>query len=168
MLCTCVRSIPASSKEELASGGMEELERLQEQLARKLLTSLSTSGLSCHCHKGNTPLLCAVSNNDLPAVQLLLGLGVDVNAADHEGKTPLMMAANYPRLGHVEVLLRNGASLDCTSDRGESVFDFLRPNLGSEEWSEEATGILRLLRKHRMLKHAVKEIEESFSSNASG
>jgi ankyrin repeat protein len=141
VLCSCVRSIHVSSEEELAFGGMKELERLHKQLARKLFTSLSTSGLSRHCHEGNTPLLCAVSNNDLPAVQMLLGLGVDANAADHEGITPLMMAAHDLNLGHVKVLLAAGANPNCTSRRGESVLDFLAPN----PLNGEMTGILQQL-----------------------
>ncbi|KAL2133651.1 hypothetical protein VTI74DRAFT_1966 [Chaetomium olivicolor] len=133
VLCSCVRSIYVSSEEELASGGMKELERLQEQLAQKLFTSLATSGRSSHCHEGNTPLLCAVSRNDLPATRLLLSLGVDVNAADHEGITPLMIAANDLNPGLVKVLLAAGANPNCTSRRGESALDFLAPNTVNEE-----------------------------------
>ncbi|KAK0739034.1 ankyrin repeat-containing domain protein, partial [Apiosordaria backusii] len=91
-----------------------------------------------------TPLLCAVSHDDLPAIQLLVSLGVDVNAADHKGITPLMIAVEKPNLGHVKVLLVAGASPNCTSRRGESVLDFLAPN----PVNEEMMGILQQLLEH--------------------
>jgi ankyrin repeat protein len=139
-LCSCVRGIHVSSKEGLASDRMRELERLQEQLAQKLVTELSVSGFRPRCH-GSTPLLCAVSNDDLPAMRLLLSLGVDVNAPDHKGITPLMMAVEKSNLDHVSVLLAAGADPNRYSHRGESAFCFVEPN-------NRMSGILKLLLEH--------------------
>ena len=140
-LCSCVRSIHVN---EPVSDTMKELECLQEQLSRKLVTSLSRSGDFSRCHGGSTPLLCAVLRDNLPAIQLLLGLGVDANTPDYEGITPLMAAVSALDLGYVKVFLAAGAEPNRRSQRGKSALDFLEPNIGNKE----TMGILQQLLEH--------------------
>ena len=68
--------------------------------------------------QGSTPLAVAASGGHLAAVELLLKLGADVNAANRIGYTPLHYAAH---LGHAEItrrLIAAGADLLAQSGRG--------------------------------------------------
>lgn len=57
-------------------------------------------------------LLAAAAHGRLPAVRLLLELGVPINASNDEGLTPLHMAASNGHRLVVDELLARGASLD--------------------------------------------------------
>jgi ankyrin repeat protein len=59
--------------------------------------------------EGATALMNAVQGGNLPAFELLLGFGADVNAADHRGFTALHRAAEMGRVEMVRRLLAAGA-----------------------------------------------------------
>ena len=52
------------------------------------------------------------AKENVEAVKMLLGLGLDPNAANHDGRTPLMGAAFKGRNEVIQVLVDHGAILD--------------------------------------------------------
>ncbi|KAB7628882.1 ankyrin repeat domain-containing protein [Stenotrophomonas rhizophila] len=59
-----------------------------------------------------TPLLSAVSQQNLALVEMLLGAGAEVNAVDLEMKTPLMIAVEMDNKALVEALIKGGADVN--------------------------------------------------------
>lgn len=78
-------------------------------------------------HCGKTPLMAAAGSGSVRAVELLIGAGADVNAADYCGMTALMYAATS-RNGDdsaqiAELLLENGADMEIVDHFGQNVWD---------------------------------------------
>lgn len=69
------------------------------------------------------PLLRAVKNGDLVAIQRELTNGADVNEADETGCTPLMWAARHGQEETVRLLLDKDATLDLSNRSGKTVLD---------------------------------------------
>jgi ankyrin repeat protein len=62
--------------------------------------------------KGVTPIIFAVSNNQIRVVNLLLKYGADVNKMTSESETPLLIAVKNQNLEIAETLIRSGADID--------------------------------------------------------
>lgn len=86
------------------------LEIINKELAKKGLTNFKVvrDGLTYNWQY-TTPLFCAVKNEDLELVKLLLEHGADVNCGDRAQK-PLHAAAELGNEEIVKVLLSNGAN----------------------------------------------------------
>lgn len=61
-------------------------------------------------------------------MELLLGLGVDVNSRDPEGLTPLHFAAGWGSKRVCEILLANGADKTMIDQKGRSPEDLALQN----------------------------------------
>jgi ankyrin repeat protein len=68
--------------------------------------------------EGATPLIFAVANNRLNAVNTLIYYGVDVNRMTSAFETPLLIAVRQQNLEITEVLLRNGADINFQNNHG--------------------------------------------------
>jgi len=73
--------------------------------------------------RGGTPLLWAAASGRAEAIELLVGRGADVNAADPNGGTALHAAAFLGHEKTVDVLVRNGAKVNAANERGETPLD---------------------------------------------
>lgn len=62
--------------------------------------------------KGQTPIHCACAEEHLEAVEVLIALGVNVDAQDHEGNTPLHVATRTRHTAIAQLLLRAGANTE--------------------------------------------------------
>lgn len=71
-----------------------------------------------------TPLLCAMQENKVGAVNFLLQKGVNVNACCQEGKTALMYAAENQNCDAVHSLLTMKADPDCQDIEGWTALMF--------------------------------------------
>lgn len=60
------------------------------------------------------PIILAIINGNIRAVELLLNYGVDVNASDTNGKTSLMYAAENDRFEIAKLLVERGANIFVT------------------------------------------------------
>ena len=69
---------------------------------------------------GGTPLMWAAATGRAEAMELLIGRGADVNAADSEGGTALHAAAFLGHEKAVELLIRSGANVNAANKRGET------------------------------------------------
>jgi ankyrin repeat protein len=72
---------------------------------------------------GSTPLHCAAWKGHVPAVELLLDSGADVNAQSqngHYGGTPLHAAAHGNSRAVAELLVNRGADVQATSCNGRT------------------------------------------------
>src|SRR5205823_3640311 len=67
---------------------------------------------------GTTPLLWAVHNNDIDAVDRLIKAGADINVKNEYGVTPLSEAAVNGNTAIIEKLLKAGANADSPSADG--------------------------------------------------
>jgi hypothetical protein len=67
---------------------------------------------------GNAPLHIAAQNGHLDHVQLLVGVGANVNSKNGKGNTPLHMALSYDYIEVSEYLMANGADSDVLNDAG--------------------------------------------------
>jgi peptidoglycan/LPS O-acetylase OafA/YrhL len=73
--------------------------------------------------RGGTPLLWAAVTGRAEAMELLIGRGADVNAADPDGGTALHAAAFLGHEKAVEVLIRSGAKVNAANKRSETPLD---------------------------------------------
>lgn len=67
-------------------------------------------------HKGWNPLIYAATNGHAQVVQMLLGVGAEINSASDNGTTALMMAARNNHVETVKVLLKAGANPNIKND----------------------------------------------------
>lgn len=77
---------------------------------------------------GNTPLLTAVKNNDLPCVKALLTAGVDLNGPDKLGNTPLYYATQNNYLDCLRALLTAGANVNVPDEFGKTPLHYATQN----------------------------------------
>jgi ankyrin repeat protein len=78
---------------------------------------------------GNTLYHLAVIRNDLPLLQRLSQLSIDVNAKNKEGLTPLHKAAMVAKDDTIlKYLLSIGAKKDITTEFSETAFDLAKEN----------------------------------------
>jgi ankyrin repeat protein len=129
---------PANLKKEIikaakagAAGRVKELIRQDAAL------------ISARDSDGSTPLHCATWKGHQNVVELLLGLGADVNAEnnnDHWGTTPLHAAAHANQRAIAELLIANGADIHATNLNG-------RTSLAETEF-HKARPVANLLKRH--------------------
>ena len=102
---------------------------------------------------GATLLHDAVTNDDpLAFIELLVGLGLDINASDHGGKTPLVHALLMPDEAVLRTLLGHGADPTARDLRGYSALDYAKGgvpfNFGNgmlQTMSASPDAVIRLL-----------------------
>jgi ankyrin repeat protein len=92
---------------------------------------------------GETPLHVAISRGDLPAAEVLLQNGANVDGSGDNTETPLHVAIRQRNVAAVELLLRHGARLDSRSE-----FDRTPPEEAARCVSE-ANQILQLVQKEK-------------------
>lgn len=57
---------------------------------------------------------CACNEEHLEAVEILIGLGTNVDAQDNDGNTPLHVATRTRHTGIAQLLLKAGANTELT------------------------------------------------------
>ena len=72
---------------------------------------------------GWTPLLYAVSHEDLSILKILLEHNANLNFSDSWGNTCLMIAAEGGKPNAVDFLLESGADVHCANKDGDNFFD---------------------------------------------
>jgi ankyrin repeat protein len=87
-----------------------------ETIAPSLKAGLPINGFDT---LDQTPLLAAISQNQLACAQQLVTAGADVNLADHAGWTPLIHAAYFGSDTQIiTLLIEHGAKVNAQNDRG--------------------------------------------------
>lgn len=84
---------------------------------------LNNIGVNSVGNFGDTPLHVAVVQNDLEAIELIVGAGGDVNAAGEEGYAPLHEAVEQGNDGAAHLLLKLGASVNIKNSNGYTPYD---------------------------------------------
>jgi len=91
---------------------------------------------------GETPLLWAVTNDNLPVTKALLAHGADPNGAKREGLSILLCAVGAARPECIRLLLENGADVKARDQEGDSVLWWAK-HLGQSEHREAKIRLLR-------------------------
>ncbi|MCU7861451.1 MAG: ankyrin repeat domain-containing protein [Candidatus Thiodiazotropha sp. (ex Lucinoma kastoroae)] len=91
-----------------------------------------------------TPLLHAVESENIRLIELLVGLGADINKKGHEGFTPLHLAVDISIDGTIQTggkpggkpgdeplaiisfLISNGADVTSKTDKGDTPIDIAK------------------------------------------
>jgi ankyrin repeat protein len=83
--------------------------------------------------------------HNLEAIQMLVELGLDVNASNHDGRTPLMGVALKGRNEVIQYLVDHGARLE-TRDNGNRDSDDPGSLLAGHTWQalDYADGLVRV------------------------
>lgn len=110
--------------------------RSSRPLARALLKALAVSvclwggtAQAVDIDFGRTlPLLRAVQDNDLPALQRALATGASVNATESARRTALMQAASLGRLDMARVLVEYGAEVSLRDVDGMTALHYAAEN----------------------------------------
>ncbi|KAF3422214.1 hypothetical protein E2986_02757 [Frieseomelitta varia] len=74
--------------------------------------------LNARDKKGQTPVHYACTQEHLEAVEVLIGLGANVDAQDSEENTPLHVATRTRHTAIAQLLLRTGANTELTDEMG--------------------------------------------------
>ena len=86
----------------------ESIDRLDESGLRKIVNSGINLNV-IHELRDQTPLICAIDNNWLKGVKILIEAGVNVNKNACAESNPLLCAVSVNNIEMVEILLQNGA-----------------------------------------------------------
>jgi len=73
---------------------------------------------------GQTPLLLAVKEKDLYAVEALLNAGANINHQDDKGVSALMKALKKENIPIVKLLLKNNADVNLADKKGKKALDY--------------------------------------------
>jgi uncharacterized protein len=97
-------------RRDAATGSMTAMHYAARQGHADVLQVLLKAGAAVNPREANdiTPLLMAISNNNIAAAQFLLAQGGDVNAQDWYGRSPLWEAVNVRNLYVHNATFRNG------------------------------------------------------------
>jgi ankyrin repeat protein len=68
----------------------------------------------------NIAFLAAVQRGNIECIELIIGLGFDINKKFHEGKTALYCAAEIGNIASMKYLVDHGADIFLSSDEGNS------------------------------------------------
>jgi len=71
---------------------------------------------------GVSTVVLAASSNCIPALEFLIGRGIDVNAANEDGTTALMVAAAEGYASAAKLLLDHGANLEAANQNKETAW----------------------------------------------
>ncbi|XP_054009372.1 ankyrin repeat and death domain-containing protein 1A-like isoform X1 [Hylaeus anthracinus] len=82
------------------------------------LSSIPRLELNVTDKKGQTPIHCACAEEHLEAVEILIGLGANVDAQDNEGNTPLHVATRTRHTAIAQLLLKAEANTELTDQMG--------------------------------------------------
>ncbi len=74
--------------------------------------------------RGRSALHLAVENNDEVAVQRLLRIGANINAADKQGQTPIFGAVAQKHIHMIELLTSRGAKVSHRDQQGRSLSEW--------------------------------------------
>lgn len=123
----------------------------------ELLKAVLKTGQSPNIGYGEKlPLHYACSLSQIPAVELLLQYGADVNSSDNIGATPIMYAIDEPRsfaediwtrnkpVEIVELLLKHGATVDARTKQNRTFHSMVKNGCNAETQSK----IFELVRLH--------------------
>ncbi|XP_061164519.1 ankyrin repeat, PH and SEC7 domain containing protein secG-like [Saccostrea echinata] len=69
---------------------------------------------------GQTPLMCAVTLNDMELVKCLMKAGADIEMRDNTGKTSLLIALQDSNYDIADYLIRHGSDVNVTDTLGHS------------------------------------------------
>ncbi|MEI0580877.1 ankyrin repeat domain-containing protein [Brachyspira pilosicoli] len=72
---------------------------------------------------GTTPLMWASMNNQIPAINILLKYGANINAQDYDGWSALHFAAASQSYKAVEILLKNKANANLENVNNDKAID---------------------------------------------
>lgn len=136
-----------------AAGGMTAIHYAARQGHADVVELLVKAGAAVNPREANdiTPLLMAISNNNMQAARYLLAHGGDVNAADWYGRSPLWEAVNVrnlyvhnatfknnidraPVLDMIKALLDAGADVNARTRETPPFRNHLLEITGSLEW----------------------------------
>ncbi|KOX69279.1 Ankyrin repeat and death domain-containing protein 1A [Melipona quadrifasciata] len=100
---------------------VEYLAEAVESLNGDVITALANVPrieLNARDKKGQTPVHYACTQEHLEAVEVLIGLGANVDAQDSEGNTPLHVATRTRHTAIAQLLLRTGANTELIDEMG--------------------------------------------------
>jgi ankyrin repeat protein len=140
-------------RRDAATGAMTAMHHAARQGHTDVLKVLLQAGAVVNPREANdiTPLLMAISNNNMAAAKLLLAHGGDVNAQDWYGRSPLWEAVNVrnlyvhnatfknsidrpPVLELIKALLATGADVNARTRQTPPFRNHLLEITGSLEW----------------------------------
>jgi uncharacterized protein len=140
-------------RRDAATGGMTAIHYAARQGFAGVVDLLVKAGAAVNPREANgiTPLLMAISNNNMAAANTLLAQGGEVNAQDWYGRTPLWEAVNVrnlymhnatfrngidrpPVLDLIRVLLEAGADVNARTKETPPFRNHLLEITGSLEW----------------------------------
>jgi uncharacterized protein len=140
-------------RRDAATGAMTAMHYAARQGHADVLEVLLKAGAAVNPREANdiTPLLMAISNNNMAAAQFLLAHGGDVNARDWYGRSPLWEAVNVrnlyvhnatfkngidrpPVLELISALLASGADVNARTKETPPFRNHLLEITGSLEW----------------------------------
>lgn len=81
---------------------------------------------------GESPIVAAAVNNDLPAVQELIKRGANVNQQSKSGGSALIYAASYGYADIAQELIKAGAKKDLKDAKGRTALDWAKKNNKNE------------------------------------
>lgn len=93
-------------------------------MKRTMSNAKGSKNLVVDSQKGQTPVHYACTQEHLEAVEVLIGLGANVDAQDSEGNTPLHVATRTRHTAIAQLLLRTGANTELT-DEVNNIFNFV-------------------------------------------
>jgi len=106
----------------------------------RYLKALIAGGLDKNAVSSARPLIMnATSENSMPVLEYLVGIGADVNKPDTAGKTALIFGLTRMDLNQVEYLLQHGANPNVVTKAGWSFKDLLDDMLKKEGKGNDAT-----------------------------
>jgi len=85
---------------------------------------LQGAEIDTETQEGATPLIFAVANNRIDAVNTLIYYGADVNKITRASETPLLITVRMQNLEIAEALLRNGAYIDFQDRHGATALHY--------------------------------------------
>jgi len=109
-----------SFQNPLLYSAFHQLPFLENSQSSLLLENASMDEMNAVDHKGNTPLIWAVSEGRGDIVRLLVDSGADVNIQNFEGMTSLYLAVEHGDLEISTYLMENGANVNIQNETGQS------------------------------------------------
>ena len=110
---------PTQSLEEQLHTAIEQgaIERVKRLLDEEKVSAMAQSP------SGNAPLHTAAYHGNVDAVELLLGMSVEIGVPGRGGNTALHFAASQGHEAMVRLLVEKGANAACKNQRGKTAYD---------------------------------------------